>query len=126
MRKVGPFHCGGKTMLIHLSVWKPIVGPVRDWPLALCSAETIDPNQDLEPCDLVYSDYVVENMQTYHHDKQRWFYLSDQMPNEAWLFLQADTQPQFVPGLCISLDLLLLSNLLKHHSTPCCSPAARH
>jgi len=113
-------------MLSYLSVWKPIVGPVRDWPLALCSADTIDPNQDLEPCDLVYSDYVVENMQTYHNDKQRWFYLSDQMPNEAWVFLQADTRPQFVPGLHISAALLLLSNLLIYHSTTCCCSAARY
>jgi hypothetical protein len=84
--------------LIDFSVWKPISGPVKDWPLALCSAQTIDPTKDLEPCDLVYPGYVVENMQTYHTDQQTWFYMSDQMPDEAWVFLQADTNPGAVPG----------------------------
>jgi hypothetical protein len=71
---------------------------VKDWPLALCSAKTVNPIEDLEPCDLVYPDYVVENMQIYHTDQQKWFYVSDQMPNEAWVFLQADTKPGAVPG----------------------------
>jgi hypothetical protein len=65
---------------------------VKDWPLAFCDATTIDPDHDFEPCDLVYPDYVVENRQIYHSDKQKWFYISDQMPDEAWMFLQADTE----------------------------------
>ncbi|KAH7391755.1 hypothetical protein BKA66DRAFT_25838 [Pyrenochaeta sp. MPI-SDFR-AT-0127] len=74
-----------------VNFWKPLKGPVKNWPLAMCDPDTINPDTDLEPCDLVYPDYVVENRQLYHSDKQRWFYLSNQMPNEAWVFLQSDT-----------------------------------
>lgn len=74
-----------------LSVWKPLRGPVADWPLALCEPASIRSDIDLEPCDLVYPDYVVENRQVYYSDKLRWFYLSDQMGDEAWVFVQTDT-----------------------------------
>ncbi|KAK5457294.1 hypothetical protein LTS15_005075 [Exophiala xenobiotica] len=57
----------------------------------MCDPKSLEPAVDLEPCDLVYPDYVVENRQVYFSERQRWMYLSDQMPNEAWVFLQADT-----------------------------------
>ncbi|KYG48096.1 hypothetical protein M433DRAFT_2265 [Acidomyces richmondensis BFW] len=74
-----------------VNVWKPLRGPVRDWPLALCDPGTLRCDVDLEPCDLVYPDYVVENRQVYHSPQFRWFYLSDQRTEEAWVFLQTDT-----------------------------------
>ncbi|KIX10280.1 uncharacterized protein Z518_01362 [Rhinocladiella mackenziei CBS 650.93] len=83
----------GQHRLQCVNFWKPLVGPVRDWPLAMCNPTSIDPQTELEPCDLVYPDYVVENRQVYHSNKQKWFYLSNQMPNEAWVFLQADSMP---------------------------------
>lgn len=87
-----------------VSVWKPLVGPVRDWPLAMCIPETVDTSRDLEPCDLVYPDYVVENQQVYFSEKLEWYFLSDQQPNEAWVFLQSDTDPNSRPGMCIVLS----------------------
>jgi hypothetical protein len=57
----------------------------------MCDPKSLEPALDLEPCDLVYPDYVVENRQVYFSERQRWMYLSDQMPNEAWVFMQADT-----------------------------------
>ena len=82
-----------------VNVWKPIRGPVRDWPLALCSSASIDnPATQFEACDLVYPDYVVENRQVYHWDRADWFYASDQMPHEAWVFLQSDTDESTKPG----------------------------
>ena len=72
------------------SVWKPIRGPIESWPLALCEPSSLQEG-DLEPCDLVYPDYVVENRQIYHSDKHKWFYLSAQRDDEAWVFLQTDS-----------------------------------
>ena len=72
------------------SVWKPLRGPVRDWPLALCDASTVD-SDDIEPGDLVYGDYVVENCQLYRSVGQKWYYLRDQGPEEAWVFVQSDS-----------------------------------
>ncbi|KAF2230782.1 hypothetical protein EV356DRAFT_472993 [Viridothelium virens] len=80
-----------------VNFWKPLTGPVKDWPLAMCKPDSINPESELEPCDLVYPDYVVENRQVYFSNRQRWLYLSDQMPNEAWIFLQSDTNPTVNP-----------------------------
>ncbi|KAK0664428.1 hypothetical protein DIS24_g729 [Lasiodiplodia hormozganensis] len=86
-----------------VNVWKPLVGPVKDWPLAMCDPQTMNVDRDLEPCDLVYPDYVVENRQVYYSDAFKWFYLSNQQPNEAWVFLQSDTDPIGKPGMNPSL-----------------------
>lgn len=80
------------------SFWKPLRGPVKDWPLALCSPRTVKPDRDFEPCDLVYPDYAVENRQVYHSTDYDWFYISDQQPHEAWVFLQSDTETETKPG----------------------------
>ena len=85
-------------MFKRCSFWKPLVGPVKDWPLGLCKPSSIDPETEFEPCDLVYPDYVVENRQIYYSSRQQWFYISNQMPNEAWIFLQSDTKASTNPG----------------------------
>lgn len=81
------------------SLWKPLNGPVRDWPLALCDPSSIDVHVDLEPCDLVYPDYVVENRQMYFAEDQEWWWCSEQMNDEAWIFLQSDTDASTKPGM---------------------------
>lgn len=74
-----------------ISVWKPIIGPVRDWPLAICHPRSVNLD-NLEPCDLVYPDYVVENQQVYHSPELEWLYLGGQKASEVLIFLQADTE----------------------------------
>lgn len=76
---------------IYLNVWKPLTGPVHDWPLAFCDAQTIE-SKDLEPHDQVFHDVVRENVMVYHNTNQEWYYLSGQMPSELLLFRQADSQ----------------------------------
>lgn len=93
------------------SFWKPLSGPVKDWPLALCSPRTVKPERDFEPCDLVYPDYVVENRQVYHSTDYDWFYVSDQRPHEAWVFLQSDTETETKPGKHRSYFSLEVSDL---------------
>lgn len=83
-----PKICG--NIFTMASVWKPLRGPVRDWPLAICDPSTVA-LRDLHPGDLVYDDYVVENQQLHYADDQKWYYLSDQAPDEAWVFVQSDT-----------------------------------
>lgn len=48
----------------------------------------------MEPCDLVYPDYVVENRQLYWSEGLDWWWCSDQMADEAWIFLQSDTDAE--------------------------------
>ena len=71
---------------------------MRDWPLTLCDASTVVAENDLEPADLVYADYVIENCQVYHTARQKWYYLRDQTPSEAWVFRQTDSRIGSCPG----------------------------
>lgn len=83
----------------HNSLWKPLKGPVKDWPLTLCDPKSIDTQNDLEPCDLVYPDYVVENRQLYWKEGMEWWWYRDQLVDEAWVFLQSDTDGGTKPGM---------------------------
>lgn len=75
------------------SVWRPLFGPLRDWPLALCDYSTVDPEKDYEVCDDVYADNGVdENYVIYHRPGHEWYYLSDQDATEMLLFRQYDTR----------------------------------
>lgn len=66
-----------------------------NWPLALCEPASLHASS-LEPCDLVYPDYVVENRQVYHSPNLKWMYLNEQRDDEAWVFVQVDTaRPDF-------------------------------
>ena len=72
------------------SVWKPLRGPLRDWPLALCDAASVQAN-DVTPADVVYDTKVNENMQVHHDAAHKWYYLEDQDPSELLVFKQADS-----------------------------------
>jgi hypothetical protein len=83
------------TFILPESVWKPLKGPVRDWPLALCDISSIDPDKDLEMADTVFDigEYEVqENYQMYHRQHHRWFYLSEQKTSEITIFRQYDSK----------------------------------
>src|SRR3974390_629302 len=58
----------GRVQVINL--WRPIRGPLRDAPLAMCDAGTIDPN-DLVPSDLVYRHRVGETYSVTYHPAHR-------------------------------------------------------
>jgi len=85
-----------------VNTWKPLRGPVRDWPLALCDARTVESSTDFEAADLVYAEYVVENRQIYRSDRHKWYYISDQQPNEMWVFMQSDSDPTGLSGVAHS------------------------
>ena len=72
------------------SIWKPLKGPVQDWPLALCDASSIE-KEDLVPCDIVSSTEVTENVILHFNSGQRWHYLSNQLPSELLVFRQIDS-----------------------------------
>ena len=87
------------------SIWKPLKGPVRDRPLALCDAKTVDSANDLVTSDVVYEDHSEENYQVHYNPKQRWLYLSDQQPSEMLVFRCADSwEDQVGPGEIIALQ----------------------
>ncbi|WPB07569.1 uncharacterized protein RHO25_012230 [Cercospora beticola] len=78
------------TRFQFINIWKPLRGPIKDWPLALCDASSLD-QSDIEAMDVVHSATVIETYLVRPNKHQRWYYLSDQTEDEAWVFLQADS-----------------------------------
>lgn len=76
----------------YITIWKPLRGPLYDYPLALCDKQSIDDAKDLEPQDIVDRDEVLENVHVYHRKQHAWCYLSGQKDTELLIFRQADTR----------------------------------
>ena len=83
-----------------INVWRPIHGPVRDAPLAVCHALSVAP-QDLVPTDLVYPDRIGETYSVTYNPSHRWFYLAGMTPDETLLLKcydsRTDGRARFVP-----------------------------
>jgi hypothetical protein len=85
-----------------INVWRPIKGPLRDRPLALCDARTVT-SQDLvrskvyarESVDGLHSEsgavYETETYAVTYSAAHRWHYVPDMMPNEALLLKNFDS-----------------------------------
>ena len=77
--------------MVTNSVWRPLFGPLQDWPLGLCDYSSIDPQRDLIPSDNIYTHLVTETYNVYHHKSHRWYFLGDMKPNELFVFKSFDT-----------------------------------
>jgi hypothetical protein len=72
----------GRVQIINL--WRPIVGPLWDSPLALCDARTVD-FEDLVASDLIFPDRVGETYAVTYNPAQHWSYVPGMTPSEALL-----------------------------------------
>src|SRR5215472_17940544 len=79
----------GRVQVINL--WRPIQGPLRDAPLAMCDARTIDP-VDLVPSDLVYRERVGETYSVTYNPAHEWYYVPEMRRDEALLLKCCDTK----------------------------------
>ena len=88
----------GRVQVINL--WRPIRGPLRDAPLAVCDAGSVAP-ADLVPSDLVYRDRVGETYAVTYNPAHRWFYVPEMQPDEALLLKcydsKTDGRARFAP-----------------------------
>jgi len=74
----------GRVQVVNL--WRPINHPVHDAPLAVAEAGSVA-FDDLIPSDLVYRDRVGETYNVVFNPAHRWYYISEQRPDEV-LFLK--------------------------------------
>jgi hypothetical protein len=81
-----------KELISLNSAWHPLRGPVRDWPLAVCDARSVNVDADLQPCDLVHTKHISEEYKVHYAPEQKWYYIKDQMPNEVFLLRQANSE----------------------------------
>jgi len=72
----------GRVQVINL--WRPIRGPLLDAPLAVCDAQSVDP-QDLIPSDLIYRERIGETYSVTYRTSHRWYYFSQMRVDEVLL-----------------------------------------
>jgi hypothetical protein len=72
----------GRVQVINL--WRPIRGPLRDAPLAMCDASTVAPD-DLVASDLIYPNRNGETYSVKYSPSHRWFYFPEMAVDEALL-----------------------------------------
>jgi len=88
----------GRVQVINL--WRPIRGPLRDAPLAVCDARTVAP-EDLVPSDLVYPHRIGETYSVSYRPTHRWFYFRNMRADEVLLLKcydsETDGRARFAP-----------------------------
>ncbi|MDQ7248948.1 CmcJ/NvfI family oxidoreductase [Dongia sedimenti] len=75
-----------------VNVWRPIVGPLQQFPLALGDAASLAAD-DIIATDLIYPDRVGEIYSIAHNPAQRWFYFPEMRRDEVVLLKTYDSDP---------------------------------
>ncbi len=88
----------GRAQVIN--IWRPIRGPLRDAPLAVCDAGSVAAD-DLIASDLVYRNRVGQTYSVRYRPQHRWFYVPE-MRNDEVLLLKCydsatDGRARFAP-----------------------------
>ncbi|KAK3358834.1 hypothetical protein B0T25DRAFT_77298 [Lasiosphaeria hispida] len=76
-----------------VNLWRPLYRPVVDSALALCDYRSLSPS-DLVAADHVNPDYHGEIYYLKYNPKQEWYWLREQRPEEAVLFISFDSNSQ--------------------------------
>ena len=71
-------------------MWRPLFGPLEDYPLAVCDSRTVE-DDDLVAMDVVYPTYVVEMYAVKNNEKHRWFFLDKQRFDEVLVLTNFDS-----------------------------------
>ncbi|KAJ6010020.1 hypothetical protein N7522_005036 [Penicillium canescens] len=74
-----------------INVWRPLIGPNDDWPLAICDWTTVDQENDILLNDGIRRDRVDENSLLHHNEAHRWYYIKNQTPSDFFVFRNADS-----------------------------------
>ena len=75
-----------KRRYVEINLWRPIAGPVKSSPLAVCDARTVEA-ADLVTSELRYPDRIGETYAVTYNPRHRWFYFPDMHTDEA-LFIK--------------------------------------
>ena len=79
----------GRVQIINL--WRPIRGPLKDSPLAVCDARSVA-FEELVPSDLVYRHRVGETYAVKFSPQHQWFYFPDMTTSEVLLLKCFDSK----------------------------------
>jgi len=89
----------GRCQIIN--VWRPLRGPVQDWPLALMDGQSIE-DKDGHPTDLWKGQFEVlgQTMNITHAEGQRWYYLRHHRTDEVTLIKIWDNDRNVAASFC--------------------------
>jgi hypothetical protein len=73
-----------------INVWRPLVEPLRDCPLALCDASSVE-ERDLLATDLLYPGRTGQIYYLAFNPSHRWYYASEMQTEEVWIFKNYDS-----------------------------------
>ncbi|KAG9251653.1 uncharacterized protein F5Z01DRAFT_728411 [Emericellopsis atlantica] len=76
-----------------INIWRPLAGPLQDYPLALCDWRTTLPD-DYVACDLPSIHYVGEVLQVHHNPDHQWWFACNMTTDEALLIKMYDTDAE--------------------------------
>lgn len=93
---------------LFVNLWRPIIGPVQDTPLAVCDARSVHPGDIVDTPiyhygedDLETPRHVGQIQSVRHASGHQWFYLSDMQPEEVLLLKcfdsATDGRARFMP-----------------------------
>jgi hypothetical protein len=71
-------------------MWRPVVN-VETGPMAFCDVRTVS-EDDWEPVDKVFDDWVEESMYLKHKPAHKWYWLSNQTTDEITTFVIWDSE----------------------------------
>ena len=90
--ELGPdARAAARGRVVQVNLWRPIRGPLRDAPLAICDGQSVVAN-NLVATDLLYPDRRGEIYYLTHDAAQRWYYAPDMASDEIWLFKNFDSR----------------------------------
>jgi cephamycin C biosynthesis protein len=86
-----------------INVWRPLLHPVRNFPLAMCDFRTLDPATDLVVTRLRFPAWLKdrENYSVKFNPSHRWYYWGSLSPDEALVFKCYDSASR---GLALAGD----------------------
>ncbi|KAI5865743.1 hypothetical protein GGS23DRAFT_353137 [Durotheca rogersii] len=88
-----------KTRFRIVNVWKPLT-TATNWPLAICDSSTVR-EEDLVTTDLVRRKYVGETFYSRFNPRHKWYYLSNQEPNEVTMLKIHDSSVDARVRFCL-------------------------
>ncbi|CAN9139416.1 unnamed protein product [Alternaria alternata] len=75
--------------VIH--TWRPLFGPLEDWPLALMDYTSLNKAHDLISSDNIYVHRIRENYNVLWNEEHKWYFLENHQPHEILVFKTFDT-----------------------------------
>ncbi|KAK3683304.1 hypothetical protein B0T22DRAFT_519075 [Podospora appendiculata] len=69
-----------------IQVWRPLRGPVVDWPLGVCDFNSVTRESDLVATDNILATGVMETYNAFHNPKHAWYFVRNQTSEDVLLF----------------------------------------